>query len=90
MWGNQGKSNINKQQLAQNFATRIVLGLKKFDHVSDGRRSLKWLNVSENILFVDLVSVVFKCLDRLPPSNLVDYFITHSATHSRNYKGLET
>ena len=84
MWGNQGKSNINKQQLAQNFATRIVLGLKKFDHVSDGRRSLKWLNVSENILFVDLVSVVFKCLDRLPPSNLVDYFITRSATHSRN------
>ena len=84
MWGIQGKSNIHKQQLAQNFADRIVLGLKKFDHVSDGRRSLKWLNVSEKILFVDLVSVVFKCLDDLPPSNLVDYFITRLATHSRN------
>ena len=43
-------------QIVQNFAARIVLELKKFDHISEGRTSLKWLNVSE-ILFNDLVLV---------------------------------
>ena len=57
VWGNTIKSNINKLQLAKNFAPRIVLGLKKFAHVSLGRRSLKWLNVYEKILFSDLVLV---------------------------------
>ena len=86
------KSNLRNLQLnqtygtelqtVQNFAARIVLGLKKFDHISEGRTSLKWLNVSE-ILFNDLV-LVFKCLNGLAPSYLVDYFITPSATHNRN------
>ena len=51
------KSNMHKLQLVQNFAARIVLGLKKFDHISEGRRSLYWLYVSERILFNDLVLV---------------------------------
>ena len=68
--------------MVQNFAARVVLGLKKFDHLSEGRRSVKWLNVSE-FLFNDLV---FKCLNGLAPSYLVDYFITPSATHNRNLK----
>ena len=55
VWGNITKSNINKLQLVQNFAARIVLGLRKFDHISEGRRSLKWLIVSEKILINDLV-----------------------------------
>ena len=69
----------------QNFAARLVLGLKKFDHISEGRRSLKWLNVSEKILFNDLV-LVFKCLNGLAPGYLADYFITRLANHSRNLR----
>ena len=30
VWGNTTKSNINKLQLEQNFAARIVLGLRTF------------------------------------------------------------
>ena len=37
VWGNTAKSNIHKLQLEQNFAARLVLGLKKFDHISEGR-----------------------------------------------------
>ena len=70
--------------MVQNFAARVVLGLKKFDHISEGRTSLKWLNLSE-ILFNDLV-LVFKCLNGLAPVYLVDYFLTPSATHNRNFK----
>ena len=36
--------------LVQNFAARVVLGLKKFDHISRGRKSLKWLDVTEKVL----------------------------------------
>ena len=52
--------------------------------ISEGQRSLKWLNVSE-ILFNDLV-LVFKYLNGLEPSYLVDYFITRSETHNRNLR----
>ena len=69
----------------QNFVARLVLGLKKFDHISEGRRSLKWLNVSEKILFNDLV-LVFKCLNGLTPGYLAVYFITRLAIHSRNLR----
>ena len=70
--------------MVQNFAARVVLGLKKFDHISEGRTSLKWLNLSE-ILFNDLV-LVFKCLNGLAPGYLADYFITRLANHSRNLR----
>ena len=41
-------SNILKLwQLVQNFAARVVLGLRKFDHISHGIRSLNWLHVSD-------------------------------------------
>ena len=34
VWSNTSKHNIKKLQLVQNFAARVVLGLKKFDHIS--------------------------------------------------------
>ena len=58
--------------------TRLVLGLKKFDHISRGRRSLKWLDVTEKVLFNDLV-LVLKCVNGLAPDYLGKYFIKHSA-----------
>ena len=42
------------------------------------------MNVSK-ILFKDLV-LIFKCLNGLASVYLVDYFITPSATHNRNFK----
>ena len=37
VWSNTSKSNIEKLQLVQNFAARIVLGLRKYDHISQWR-----------------------------------------------------
>ena len=45
VWANTCQSNIKKLQLAQNFAARIVLDLRKFDHISQGIKSLNWLTV---------------------------------------------
>ena len=46
------------------FTARIALCLRTYDRISEGSRSLKWLNVSEKFLFKDLV-LVFKCLNGL-------------------------
>ncbi|CAH3175405.1 unnamed protein product, partial [Porites lobata] len=49
--------NIKKLQLIQNFACRIVLGLKKYDHITEGLKSLNWLNVNDRLLVNDLLMV---------------------------------
>ena len=86
VWGNTSKRNLHKLQLVQNFAARVVLGLKKFDHISQGRRSLKWLDVTEKVLFNDLV-LVFKCVNGLAPDCLGRYFLKLSAVHNKNTRG---
>ena len=86
VWGNTSKRNLHKLQLVQNFAARVVLGLKKFDHISQGRRSLKRLDVTEKVLFNDLV-LVFKCVNGSAPVYLGRYFIERSAVHNKNTRG---
>jgi len=88
VWGNTstGKRNLYKLQLVQNFAARIVLGLRKFDHISQGRRSLRWLDVTEKALFNELV-LAFKCVNGLAPDYVVKYFVKRSAVHNRNTRG---
>ena len=85
MWGNH-PNVIYKLQLVQNFSARVVLGLRKFDHISQGQRSLGWLDVTGKILFNDLV-LAFKCVNGLAPDYLIKYFVKHSAVHYRNTRG---
>ena len=66
--------------------SKVVLGLRKFDHISQGRRSLGWLNVTEKILFNDLV-LAFKCVNGLASDYLMKYFVKRSAVHNRNTRG---
>ena len=63
VWSNTSKRNIKKLQLVQNFAARIVLGLKKFDHISQGIRSLNWLPVNDKLYLNDAI-MMFKCIKR--------------------------
>ena len=53
----------------QNFAAHIVLALRKFDHISQGIRSLNWLTVKER-LFFNAAVMVFKCVNNLVPGYL--------------------
>ena len=73
VWGNTSSKNICKLQLIQNFACRIILGLKKFDHVSTARKSLGWLCVRQK-LRLNTVTMVHKCRRKQAPPYLCNLF----------------
>ena len=75
-------TNIYKLQLVQNFATRIILGLRKYDHISAGLRSLRWLNVKQRLMVNDAV-MMYKCLKGLSPCYLSNKFSTRATIHDR-------
>ena len=74
--------NIDKLQKVQNFAGRIILGLRKYDHISDGLRSLKWLPIREKLILND-ATMMHKCINKLVPDYLADMFRLRSQIHSR-------
>ena len=50
-----------KLQLVRNFAGKIVVGLKKFDNISQCLKSLRWLCIEDKWL-LNTTAVVHKCL----------------------------
>ena len=75
VWSNTSSSNIDKLQKVQNFAGRIFLGLRKYDHISDGLRSLK--------LILNDATMMHKCINKLVPDYLADMFKSRSQVHNR-------
>ena len=67
VWSNTSATNIHKLQLVQNFAARIILGLRKYDHISAGLRSFRWLNVKQRLKVNDAV-MMHKCLKGSSPN----------------------
>ena len=83
VWSNTSKSNVSKLQRVQNFAARIILGLRKFDHISQGIKSLKWLPVKDRFYLNDAI-MMYKCVNKLAPDYLADKFVQRSHIHNRN------
>ena len=81
-WSNTAKKNVNKLQLVQNFATRIVANKRKYDHVTPILRSLNWLPVKDQLYFRDAV-LAFKCMSELALAYLSDKLITRSTVSKR-------
>ena len=63
------KTLENFSYVVQSYACIIVAGLRKYGHVSEALKSLKWLSVRDKLLFNDLV-MVYKCLKNLTPGYL--------------------
>ena len=82
VWSNTSNSNIAKLQKVQNFAGRIILGLRKYDHISDGLRSLNWLPLKERLILND-ATMMHKCINKLVPDYLVDKFKLRSHVHNK-------
>ena len=82
VWSNTSKSNLKKLQLVQIFAARLILVLRKFDHIS-GLKSLKWLNVKDRLFLNDAV-MVHRCLQDKAPEYLKEKFVKRQEVSSRN------
>jgi len=89
VWSNTSKGNLQKLQLMQNFGARIVLGLKKYDHISAGLKSLKWLSDSQKLYFNDIL-MVFKCVNNLVPEYLKNKFKLRSQVNTRTTRTSNT
>ena len=46
VWSSTSKKNVSKLQHVQNFAARVVTGLRKFEHITPVLRDLNWLPVN--------------------------------------------
>jgi len=82
LWSNTSKTNVHKLQLVQNFVARIILGLRKFDHISEGLKSLRMLSVKDRLEIKDAV-MVFKCLNNLIPKCLCEKVQMRSSVSTR-------
>ena len=82
VWSNDAKKNVNKLQLVQNFAGRIVVNKRKYDPVTPLLKSLNWLPVKDQLYFRDAV-LAFKCMSGLAPGYLSDQLITRSNVSNR-------
>ena len=76
-WSSTSQKNICKLKTVQNFATRIITGSRKYDHVTPALKKLKWLPV-ENILYLRDCVMTYKCMNKLAPDYLCQKFVTRS------------
>ena len=83
LWSNTSTTNAKQLQLCQNYAGRIVLGLRKYDHISEGLKSLRWLPIADKLLLNDSV-MVHKSLNGRAPGYLRRKFTCRQAHHDRN------
>ena len=66
VWSGTSKQNLNKLQLVQNFAVRIITGLRKYDHdhILPALKELGGLSVEQQLHLRD-VTMVYKCVNGL-------------------------
>ena len=82
VWSNTSSKNIEKLQLIQNFACKIICGARKYDHVTPLLDELNWLPVSKMLKFRDAVTA-YKCASNLAPEYLCTKFKKRSSVHNR-------
>ena len=83
VWGNTSSENISKLQLIW----RIILGIKKFDHVSAARKSLGWLSIRQK-LQLNTVTMVQKCRTHQAPPYLCNLFHDRFSVSGRSTRNM--
>lgn len=87
VFGYTSSTNISKLQLIQNFACKIILGIKKFAHISAARQSLGWRGVRQKLL-LNTVTMVYKCRTTQVPPYLCDLFHDRFSVSGRNTRDM--
>ena len=80
---------MDKLQKVQNFTGRIDLGLRKYDHIPEGLKSLNWLPIKDRLKLND-ATMVFKCIHNLAPDYLANKFRLRFCVHDRKTRSANT
>ena len=83
VWTGTSKQNLQKLQLVQHFAARLLTGTKKFDHISPVLRELGWPSIKDQLLVRDTTQV-YKLVNGLAPLYLSSKLSKRSDTHQYN------
>ena len=85
VYGNGTKKNLNRLQKILNFATRVIFGRRKFDHVTDLREKLNWMP-PEYMYKLQTMATARKAIHYGEPVALASMFARNrdSSTRDRN------
>ncbi len=70
------KREINRLQLCQNMAACVLMGKRKFDHITEVRKSLHWLPVQQRIEY-KVLCLAYKALHGTAPVYLTEMLNKH-------------
>ncbi len=73
---------INKLQLVQNAAARVLTRTRKYDHISLGLSTLHWLPIKHCMHFKTLL-ITYKALNGLAPQYLSELLSHYSPSRLR-------
>lgn len=83
VWSGTFRYNIDKLQLLQNFAARILTNTRKYEHISPVLQQLGWLSVEDTLCLRDVI-LVYKCMNNLVPDYLATKITARSTIHRYN------
>ena len=82
VWSSTTACNVQKLQLVQNFAARIISGTYKFEHITPSLKNFRWLPVKKQLYLRDAV-FAFKCMTGCAPTYLTSQFVKRQQISSR-------
>ena len=65
---------LHRLQIVQNSAARVILKMRKYDHISRARQELHWLPIQQRIAF-SILTDVYKALHGLAPTYITDLIL---------------
>ena len=80
------KKTIGKYQKIQNYAARLILKLRKYDHIAPGLRKLHWLPIYQRIKF-KILTLTYKIVNRTAPGYLSD-LLQQRPRHGHNLRSV--
>ena len=83
VYGNGSTKNQRRIQKLINFAARVISGKRKFDHISDVRDSLRWLD-APSLSQYQTLCLLQKIINTGQPESLADLFTVNRERPDRN------
>ena len=83
------KKYLNKLQVLQNSAARVVENLRRHDHITETRKKLHWLPIEARIIF-KILKFTWQCLNNMAPIYLTNLVKVNDNTRDlRNNKSVK-